>query len=202
MGFAEHPYRELAAISLKHGLTDEYEKYLTQAHKVGMEAGQEHIDSLQRSIDDIRHDHNKDPLTANNGETLSGPMISKSDFLDFANSVDYSNSRSSNSHYTGKTNPNAVMAGLAWGALTKTANPRWGESMLSAIPEITKLGEYSFESMVKLMDEVQDIRVNNPRVHIPDIFGSPGVGEKTVKFIQDFVEYKKQQLAQTEQLEA
>lgn len=226
IGYAEHPYRELAAVALKHRLQDSYEDHITKANMEGQAAGQAYIDSLQVSLDyfgDTSGSHmgkagaNRESLKSL--EIQDHVTFTKTDVITFARDTNYANvTKSQFESGPGSQDAiNASLAGLAWKSLIKFSK----DSALSehsyelrgikTIPVITNMdmdkqynyralnnfATFTLDSVEDFISEVEEVRLNNEWVSLSGMLGR-GFGEKRLDLLKKFVEFKKQQLSQTE----
>ncbi len=218
----EYPYRELATVALNLGLSDKYTEYLHEAHEAGIAAGEAYLESLQGSLDHYRNgfEANLDITEHSEAKLLYiNVKVSEPDFQSFALNHGLSWIEEKHNRSIDKTKYHMPynlkdkdrqqhskrIATQAWRSLVtlyQETDEGWYGGPTSYKPTIeTRLdfnqeaSKFTFNSLVQLVDEYNVARAKHPRATPAGILGNR-FGPRSIQFVEEFVEYKKQQLAQ------
>lgn len=199
MGYAEHPYRELAAISLKHGLSEEHENYLSKAHEAGMESGDRYVQSLQASLDGIKSFMSTQD-SEKSKEPYDGVVVSNAEYRSIVGNRGWDMLQS----YYEKS-----LDGTLNSVLSETLRMSSRKMMplgrfdYDGEPRRYKYYEIDFASLSKFIDAYTAYKTDNPGVRQSEMFNVRNqMGDYAMDNVIKFVEHKRRLLADSENPEA
>lgn len=217
IGFAEYPYIEMARTAESVGLLDERDMYIAEAHTAGTEAAEKYERSVQRDLGRYAQHEGIRPsdtqLAVVERESLAAVKVTRQDLVTYAREVSVSGPPFERRGDGQTVDPSAQLAGGVWRRIIEFE--RWmhraaqepdlphtapliradmGCNEAAISPECLVSG-VELTGLINLVEAYDTYRAEHPSLPTSEILGR-SFGDAKIKFLRDFVEYKKSERSQ------